>query len=201
MNKKSLVTVIIIIVVVGIILTVRSQKATTISTNTPSNEQVSTPGFYSSPVYNISFSYPTKYILDEKQSTTGKEKRTTISLITESDRQLMSLADGNNSIPSDVAPASITVDVFPGAAISQTADEWVRKNNNSNFKLSPNHQLASTTIAGIPAVTYTWSGLLSANSIVFAYKGNIYMMSMNYITPQDVIWKDFPVVIQSLKLK
>jgi hypothetical protein len=204
MNKKSVIPVtLIVIAVIGILLIVKAagdKKTASQQDTTSTNKTVSTPGFYTSSVYDFSFSYPTKYILEEKETTTNKEKRHTLTLITATDRQLLSLSEGGN-IPNDAAPTSIAVDIFPGAAISQTAEEWVKSNNNSNFKLSTDHKLSATTIVGVPAVTYSWDGLLASNSVVFVYKGNIIMISMSYITAQDIVWKDFASVIQSFKLK
>lgn len=210
MNKKSAVPVIVIVVaIVGIIIALKMHNDSKVVNNTPkvSTTQSDTtpaavsPGFYLSSVYNIYFLYPNKYVLDEKDAVVAGEKRHTLTLITASDRQLISLASDANATPGDIAPESITVDIFPGAAASKTVDAWVRTSSNSNFKLSHDHVLSPTTISGLPAVTYSWDGLLSNNSVVVAYKGSVIVINMSYISSQDVVWQDFAKVVQSFKVK
>ncbi len=207
MNKQRIgYSVAAILIVIGVVFAVmphdRKAVATKASPVSTTPAAVVSPGFYLSSVYDIYFTYPTKYVLDEKDVNIGKEKRHTLTLITASDRQLLSLmSQPSGIVPSDAAPAAITVDIFQGAAISQTPDQWVKSNAHSNFALSQDKHLAPTTISGLPAVAYSWNGALPSNSVVFAYKGNIIMLSMSYVSPQDVVWKDFSTVFQSFKVK
>jgi hypothetical protein len=204
MHKKVIIPIIVVLVsafVTFAFLMVRSDKTISESGNKPvtTNTQKPVNGLYSyaSKVYSFSFQYPEQYVLDEKNVSTTKEKRHTFTLITQTDKELMN-AIGNNT---DAVPTSITIDVFPEAATTQDVPTWVKNNAASNFKLSKNKVLATTTLAGIPAYAYTWDGLFGANSVAFAYKGNIIVASMTYITAQDVIWKDFGTVLQSIKLQ
>ncbi|MCC2630772.1 MAG: hypothetical protein K0S38_581 [Candidatus Paceibacter sp.] len=162
------------------------------------NTQVAVDGMYtySSDAYKISFQYPEKYVLEEKDVVTGKETHHSYIITAKTDKALMNVIGPST----DATPTTITINVFQGAATTQEVPAWVKSNANSNFKLSKNKVLATTTLAGIPAYAYSWDGLFGANSVAFAYKGNIIVASMTYITAQDVIWKDFGTVLQSIKL-
>ncbi len=152
---------------------------------------------YISTLYNFSFHYPAKYEMNEKDVKEGRDTFHTITFVTSLDRQLLALQKGEN----DVAAPTMTINVFPGAAKNLTLTEWVKTNSHSGFNLSKNKNLGTTTFMGVPAVAYTSDGLLASNNVVFSHKGNIIMASMNYITNQDVIWKDFATLLQSFILR
>lgn len=151
---------------------------------------------YSNGTYGISFKYPDSYVLTEKDSGTPERNRHTITLISKADAAPMNAS----SSPAGEGPTSITLDFFQNNLDNQSITDWVKGNNASNFKLSDG-VATPASVAGVPAITYTWDGLYGGNTIVFAHKNNIVMASMTYLTYQDDIWKDFGTLIQSLKLQ
>jgi hypothetical protein len=195
MNKKTLITILILaVVIVGLLFIRRSQTPQSSQTNT-SNSTTATSSLYSNGTYGISFRYPDKYDRDEKDINDAQGKRHVITLVTKADKELLSQIEG----PTD-GPTAITVTIVEKAAAKQSLSQWVRTSNLSNFKLAPSHSYASSSVNSLEAVAYSWDGLYQANTIVFPYRENIVMLTMTYITNQDAIWKDFASVIQSLKL-
>jgi hypothetical protein len=194
--KKAIISIIVIIaIVLGVIYATKAGKND--SPRTGSNQPVSTAtsSVYANSAAGISFTYPTKYVLEEKKVNDAQGKRTVVTLITKSDKALLSQIQG----PVE-GPTAITFEIYEGAAKKQTLASWVRNTKASNFALAPSKSYASTSISSIEAVAYSWDGLYRGNTIAFAYRDNIVVASMTYLTPQDAIWIDFGTMVQSLKL-
>ena len=158
-------------------------------------QQVKTPEFktYVSDTLGIKFDYPQNYILDERNTGSGARGRYTISLFedTPGNRALL-----NGEVQGE-GPTSISVDIFQNDLDKENAYKWVTGNANSNFKLG-NGELASTTVSGIAALDYTWSGLYEGRSKVVSTPNYIYMFSVTRLNPDDQILKDFETVIDSV---
>ena len=147
---------------------------------------------YANSVYGISFSYPAGCVLDEREAGNGERSRYVITLIS---------GEALANIPQDgEGPPAITIDIFQNNLDKQKVEEWIRGNSFSNFKLSPDDALASTTVAGRDAYAYTWDGLYRGESTVFAHKDNIIMASVTYLSPEDAIRPDFFQILASLAL-
>jgi hypothetical protein len=195
MNKKAIILLLVIIlIIIGLVVMKPGSSAKPANTDGPAVSTASST-VYANSAYGISFNYPGKYVAEEKKLNDAQGKRTVVTLITKSDKALLSQIQG----PVE-GPTSITVEIYEGAAKKQSIGTWVKNTKASNFNLAPSKQYASTSISSIEAVAYSWSGLFSANTVAFAYRDNIIVMTMTYLTPQDAIWKDFGTVIQSLKL-
>jgi hypothetical protein len=197
MNKKVIISIVVIIlIVVGVVIfTKTGNQSNTSADNDNHVTSTATSSVYANSVYGISFQYPSKYVLEEKKLNDAQGKRTVLTLITKSDKELLAQIQG----PSE-GPTSITFEIYEGAAKKQGVGTWVRTNKASNFDLSKSKQYASTSVQSIEAVAYSWDGLFAANTVVFPYRDNIVKATMTYITTQDAIWRDFGTIIQSIKL-
>ncbi len=197
MNKKSIISIVVIIlVVVAIYLFTKTDtntSTTPVQTSPATSSATST--VYANSAYGLSFQYPEKYVAEEKKLNDAQGKRTVVTLITKSDKALLAQIQG----PAE-GPTAITFEIYEGAAKKQSLSNWVRNTKSSNFNLAPSKLFASTSIQSVEALTYSWDGLFRANTIVFAYRDNIIVATMTYLTPQDAIWRDFGTVIQSIKL-
>jgi len=150
------------------------------------------PSTYSSSIYGISFSYSDTYALLEREAGNGERYHYVITLIDK---------DALANVPADgEGPPAISIDIFQNNLEKQKVEEWIRGNSFSNFKLSPDNALASTTVAGTEAYAYTWDGLYRGESTVFAHKENIIMMSVTSLSPADAIRADFSDILASLAL-
>lgn len=196
MNKKTIVSIVVVVLVIlGIYLAMKGDGDDTKNPNNQQTASTATSTVYSNSAYGVSFQYPAKYVIEEKKLNDAQGKRTVVTLITKADKDLLAQIQG----PVD-GPTSITVEIYEGAAKKQYLTTWVKNTKASNFNLSTNKQVASTSIQSVEAVAYSWSGLFGANSVAFAYRDNIVVVSMTYITAQDAIWKDFGSIIQGMKL-
>src|SRR3989344_2979440 len=81
-----------------------------------------------------------------------------------------------------------------------TIAEWVNNVSYSNFKLILGGALTSITLEDKEALAYTWEGLYRGDSIVFEHDGNIVMLSVTYLSPEDDIISDFVNIALSLEL-
>lgn len=193
MNKT---TTFILSLVVGVIIGAVGYNLIYTATHTGSTISKHANGIdtYSNGTYGISFNFPDTYVVREKDSVVANNKRHTITLLSKAD----ATPSASTTPIEDIT--TINIDVFQNSANTALA-EWVKNTPESNFKLGDG-VAAPASLAGQPAVTYSWNGSKTkGNSIVFAHKDNIVMASMNFLTYQDDIWKDFAGVIQSLTLK
>jgi hypothetical protein len=195
MKKSTLITILIVIILaVAGIAYYNDKKPQTdngIVKNTPR-----TLVTYSNNTYGVSFQYPDYYALEERSVGAGQNAHYAISLITKADKEAMA-----SSTPPGEGPTAITMDIYPNKTRKLTPEKWIRQTDASNFKLSPDGYIATSTVERIPMFAYSWTGLYSANSVVFAHKDNIVMTTMTFLTGEDPIWQDFSTVIQTLQLK
>lgn len=141
---------------------------------------------YQNDDYRISFSYPETYALTEQDST---------------DRHSIVLIDKAVSTTTESeGPTSITIDIFKNPQ-HLAPSAWVKTTTASNFQLSPDGTLASSTSDGREAVAYVWDGLYRGESYVFDHGTEIVMATVTMIDPADQIKKDFERVLRSLVLQ
>ncbi|MBI4079753.1 hypothetical protein HY414_00805 [Candidatus Kaiserbacteria bacterium] len=147
---------------------------------------------YAAPLYGISFEYPRTYLLREKE--VGDAERRHYSIVLADAEALRNLPQNGEG------PPAITIDVFQNNLDQLSIEEWVRGMSFSNYKLSPDGLIASTSVAGVPALSYTWDGLYRGLSSVFAHKDNILMFSVSFFSLDDQILTDFNRVLSGLDL-
>jgi hypothetical protein len=96
-------------------------------------------------------------------------------------------------------PTAITIQLFKNTLDKQTLIGWLTGSSDSNYKLS-NGTYASTTIKGIPAVSYATTGLYENKNTAFIYGDTIVMISVSYLSPQDQIIKDYTDLLSSFQM-
>jgi hypothetical protein len=146
---------------------------------------------YSNATYGISFTYPATYILNETEAA-GSAERThhVITLMRKEDLPLPEAGEG---------PPSITIEVYQNNLDKQTTEDWIRNTSASNFKLGEG-VLASTTISGLPALSYRWSGLYEGTTIVLARSSRVYVFSVTYLEMGAPIIQDFVAIRDSVRI-
>lgn len=141
----------------------------------------------SSPV-RISFSYPTTYFLEERELGNGERGHSQI-MLTEDTEENRLVREGLS--PGRDGPVAISIDVIDNEFEQLSLYDWLLSDNRSNFKLSPTGSVSSTTQSGLPALSYHWSGLYEADSVVFSSTNHIILLTVTYITPEDDIRRIF----------
>lgn len=177
--------VIILLAVAVIAAFFLTKKPATIGTNTSDTRELKT---YYDERYGIAFNFPDSYEIADHD--TGAKHHTIV------------LVDkvASSSVPKESdAPPTITIDIFSSPS-TLNADKWIKNTAESNYKFSGEAVLATTTVSTIPAFAYPWNGLYQATSIVFPHAGRIYMMSVTYNAPSDLIVKDFAAIVASVQL-
>jgi len=143
---------------------------------------------YQSAEYGISFSYPDTYALNEQHV----EGRHTIVL---ADKEALAAAPENGE-----GPTAITFDIIMNPD-NLAPSQWVKDNPLSNYQLSPDGTLASSTRDGTEAVAYVWDGLYRGESYVFDHGEDIVMASVTMFELTDQIKKDFEGILRTLVLQ
>lgn len=149
---------------------------------------------YESASYGLRFSYPDTYVLTEQDvGNQAEREHHAIAIINK-------IAAAN--IPQGgEGPTAITIDIYGNGIDKQTPENWIRNSSPSNFKLSPDQKLSTTTVGGAPAYSYTWDGLYRGDSVVISHASNILMFTVTYMDATDPIRTDFQQLLQSLTLQ
>ena len=82
----------------------------------------------------------------------------------------------------------------------QSLFEWLKKGN-SNYSPEDgmSSALASTTVSGVEAVHYTWSGLYEGETTAFLHKDNVVAVSVTYLSPEEEHVAVYRNLLQSLE--
>lgn len=160
-------------------------------TSAPTLAPQDTSKIYSNADYGISFTYPETYVLTERALGNGERFHHNITLM---DREAAANISQNGE-----GPTAITIDFIQNDIEKLSIKDWINNDSRSNFKLSPDGELISTTIAGKEALTYTWDGLYRGHSIVFTHKDAIVMYSVTYMTLDDHIVSDSIDIFESIE--
>jgi hypothetical protein len=159
----------------------------------PNGLNVKDTNAYENDDYGIAFSFPEKYVLEEREVGTPQEQHHTITLITKADKEEMSKS---TSTPRE-GPMAITIDIYSNPR-NTSLEQWLSESPDSGMDRIIGG-FSTTTIGGLPAVAYQSDGLYTANNIVMMHGTKIVKISMTFLRAEDEIWKDFPVVLQSLR--
>jgi hypothetical protein len=155
---------------------------------------VPTMRHFESALFGVSFSYPDTYVLTERDPNGSAERAHHV--ITLTDRVAAANVPENSE-----GPTVITVDIFGNSADKLDSLTWIKNTSLSNYKLSTDQRVATTTLAGTEAYMYTWNGLYPGESTVLAHGPDILMLSVTYMEPTDHIRDDFRSLLMSLTLQ
>lgn len=149
--------------------------------------------------YDISFKYPNTYFLEEKE-VGNAERGHYVFILTEDTEENKNLREGKEGIPREGSLA-MTIDIYQNNLDQLTTDLWIASTSDSNYKLSIDGAISTTSVGGLTAKRYRWSGLYEGKSVVIATPLFVYMFSVTSITREDVILQDFERVLASVKFE
>ncbi len=181
---KKLYTIFVLVVLVGLGLYLAGRQPDAPGTSSPLAAE------YRNDAYGVSFSYPEGYVLQEGEHGSAHRAHYAVTLIREEDSAPRENSEG---------PTAISVDIYQNNLDQQQLVSWLKGTNDSNFKLSDG-TYASTTVDGVEAVQYRWSGLYEGETTAFRHNGNIIAVSVTYITPQDANIATYRDVLRSFTL-
>ncbi|MBI4128484.1 MAG: hypothetical protein HY460_00405 [Parcubacteria group bacterium] len=147
---------------------------------------------YESDVLGLAFQYPDDYILLERDLSTGMRLHHQITLTQARDLPPPENGEG---------PPTITIDIYQNSLDSYTVSDLIHGGNFTNFKLSPDGVTATTTVDGMPALSFRWSGLYEGETVVTAQPKWAYAFSVTYISPDDQIVRDFERLLQRIHFR
>ena len=181
--KKNIIFIVAGIIVVAILGLFVSQSAT-------ETENATATINYTNATLGLSFTYPASYILIEKEVGSLHRAHHSITLIDKKDAEPRENSEG---------PTAITFDIYQNNLDQQSLISWLTGTNDSNYKLSQG-TYASTTVAGVEAITYGWSGLYEGKTVAWRHRGNIIAASVTYMSLGDEIINDFDQIISTVSL-
>lgn len=148
---------------------------------------------YESERYGLAVSVPGSYVLSEHDAPgSSLREHHTITLIERDNLPLPEAGEG---------PPAITIDIYQNNLDSLSAETWIKNSSQSNFKLSPEGRLATTTVGGEEALSYRWSGLYEGTTVVVAKPDWIYAFTVTYLSPGDQIVQDFVRMRESIRFR
>ncbi len=157
----------------------------------PAGEPVTSLKTYISGSGNLTFNYPGYYVLEEREVAGGERGEQHLTLIKESELK-REASEG---------PTSINIDIYQNDLDQLTTEQWIKNDARSNFKLSPDGKLSSTTLASRQALTYLWDGLYRGQTIALTTTKNVYTFSVTTLTATDKIKSDFEALLKTVDIK
>lgn len=154
---------------------------------------------YRNEALGISFSYPTSYFMEEKQSRSGERDLYEI-ILTDDTPENRLVREGK--APGREGPPAISVSVYQNNLDKLSVDRWIATSGFSQFKLSPDGQISPVTISGtVAALRYRWSGLYEGQSVVFGGpRDTIVSASVTYLGVTDRIVSDFEEILKTMRV-
>ncbi|MEK9131414.1 MAG: hypothetical protein AAB447_00715 [Patescibacteria group bacterium] len=152
---------------------------------------------YLSSEFGIEFFYPKNYFLETKEFGNAERRHVAI-ILTEDTKENKAVREGR--APGREGPVAITFDLYQNPE-GGTPLQWVKGNNNSNYKLSSTGTIRNTIVASESAVAYSFSGLYEADATAFAHRGYMVLATVTYLTPEDQIRKDFTALLKTVLLQ
>ena len=142
---------------------------------------------YGNDTYGVTFQYPEGYVMKEFDLGNEERKHKAITLVRKEEAMPPENGEG---------PTGISLDFYHDVD-QMTLHEWL-DTTSSNFKLG-NGAYASTTISGIEAVHYRWSGLYEGETTAFLHKDNVVAVSVTYLSPEEEHVAVYRNLLQSLE--
>lgn len=173
----------IVFIVAGIALLVDSNSADPVSmqaTPTVSTKASMVP--YSNIEYGVSFEYPSNLYLSEKEMSSSSPQ--------------FSVALVESSSDAEASPVSIFVDVYMNKG-DLSAKDWIFKETNWT---TAGQSIKDVEVRGLTGVIYEYDGLYPGKAYVFTSKGRTYVLSVNWLSLDDQLIKDFDMIINSLSI-
>ena len=167
------------------------QKEEDTATTTPSIvEEKAHSITYRNNTHGIAFQYPERYVMEENSAVDGNGY--SMHWITLFRSQDFPLPQNGES------PPEITITIIEMKG--QSLFEWLKKGN-SNYSPEDgmSSALASTTVSGVEAVHYTWSGLYEGETAAFLHKDNVVAVSVTYLSPEEEHVAVYRNLLQSLE--
>lgn len=183
--------VVIGVIIAAVYLMLKPGADSTIGENVP--DALPQTQTYENAAYGIRFSYPNSYVISEREEGTGERAHHVI--------VLMDKEDAANIPQNGEGPTTINIDIFGNGVDKLPVTQWINNTSSSNFKLSPDQVLASTTVAGTEGLSYIWDGLYRGESTVIAHKSDIIMFSVTYMDSTDAIRDDYRALLASVSLQ
>jgi hypothetical protein len=187
--KKISIIVLILVVIIGLFWLTRSNDIK--ETGVPT-----TFSTYSNDTLGVSFDYPDRYFLEERDVDTTHRLHRQIVLLedTEWNRKI-----SRGEIADTEGPPAIMLDVFQNDLDRQSARDFITGSNNSNYKMGPG-TIATSTKGDTVGLEYVWSGLYEGKSFVIANEDFVYMFSVTYMSPEDEIISDFEALLSTVEV-
>lgn len=150
---------------------------------------------YKSENYGLAFNYSEDYFLEEKMIE-GKDGDYYLISLTEDTEENRLVREGK--APGREGPVSIEIKIYENTNPKKAILEWVQGVEDSNFKLS-NEKYEFINVNEERGLRYHWSGLYEADSWVVGHKGRIVSFTVQYISVDDSIFKDFGRFVNGIK--
>lgn len=154
---------------------------------------------YQNQNFNFSFSYPSDYILVNKDI---DGISLYLTLWSQKDYQYMQSDRSKQDIHGPLR--NVRIAVYPNRDRLSPLD-WLQTNDNSTFSTIRLGNYKNINFAGRPAISYTWCGLGCTEDIIFSSGDDRYIfklgVSYDYGNELDLVRNDFEVVTSTFKFQ
>lgn len=186
--KLSVGIAVTIAVIAGFVLFFYSSVFFTPQVETPTTS--SGLNLYANGTYAMSFPYSGDYLVSEGERGTPQAPHYAIILTHRDDADLPLGGEG---------PTTISIDIYPNAPNPKSLEAWLVSSPESNFALGP-QEFSESVVSGEPALSYRWSGLYEGETTAFLHDGNVVLVSVTYLSPDDTIVSDYRTLLSGFTL-
>ncbi|MBM3272055.1 hypothetical protein FJY94_02095 [Candidatus Kaiserbacteria bacterium] len=194
MNKATFIVLGAVVIITAVLVLAGKRAPAPESSRDPSDKISAVPADslrYENSRYGISFTYLDAYALSEQDAPgSGERLHHVITLTRKEDLPLPENGEG---------PPAITIDIYQNDLDKLSTEQWIRNTSASNFKLGGG-SLATTSISGMPALSYRWSGLYEGTTVVQARDVWVYAFTVTYLEMGADIIQDFVAIRDSVRI-
>ncbi|TAL48879.1 hypothetical protein EPN83_02890 [Patescibacteria group bacterium] len=154
---------------------------------------------FESPEFKFSFRYPTNYSLEEKKVAADSILRVIVLKEDATENRKLARESQGKETKLGEKPFSITIEIHEPRAGINSLEAWVRDEKRPNFRA--NVKNIKPTAVGVPALSYSWSGLYETDAVVTIHRGKIIATQVTYKSKNDQIRKDFKRILESFRFQ
>ena len=193
----------LIIAIVGIVLAVILYSAVThlkeapdltetdsLATSTPPAPEIDDIT-YRNDTFGITFAYPESYVMSQIDAGNAERRHTILTLIAEE--------EASTTPAASEGPPAVAIDFYKNDLDKRSLTDWL-KTADSNYTVGTS-SIASTTISGVEAVQYQWTGLYQGETTAFLHKDNVVAVSVTYVSPEDQNVAVYRALLESIVLR
>ncbi|HEY1037572.1 MAG TPA: PsbP-related protein [Candidatus Paceibacterota bacterium] len=166
-----------------------TDTGTDMQSGIPSGKDSMVP--YTNEEFGIAFEYPSSLSIKEEGTPVQNPAELSLTFTKSIPRN----PDGPQEIPGE-GPNKILIEIKNNID-NKSIEEIAQSESTWNVAMTP---LIKTEIGGMEAYEFYWSGLYEGRTVIIQQNGKIYSLSVDWLSTDDQLIRDFVMILNSLKV-